>query len=182
MDDVLQDEIFSEHQKKALRTNSLYGHFLETDKVLADFGVPCTLAVLSEGIDKSPLWVKHIKRNQNRYKIELHGSYHYNFSHLTRDRGFEELSGAIKKIEDTFKTKITTWYVPIGRKAIPDWGDEVCQKLGIKMDLPPGKRLPRYWLAHQNLNYEYVNFHYWDPNQVQEIKKILSILYAREEI
>ena len=169
MDDLLQTSHFSSHQKKVFQYKSPFEWFLEADKVLGDY--PCILAVLSEGITDLK-WVEYIKQNIYRYKIELHGSAHLKYIGMSKDELLRDLSEAISKIEGTFGQKITTWYVPFGRKNIPTCGDEVCDILGIKMDRPTRKILPYYWLRYKDFNQ--VNWHYWDKIQIRQVEAIIQ--------
>ena len=171
-DDVLQSTHLSQRQKY-LANGKLFEMFLEADKVFEEYNYPCTLAVLAEGIKHSPEWVEHIKKNQHRYKIELHGYYHHHFGRLTEEQGYEDLSKAMKLIEETFGVRPTTWYVPFGRKSMPEWGERVCQRLGIKLDVPTRKTLPRFWF--RDINLKQVNFHFWCADQVELIKEIIDI-------
>ena len=171
-DDVLQVSRFTSAEKKALKEKSFFQWFLEADKLFENY--PMILAVLSEGIDLEPEWVEHIKKNKHRYKIELHGLDHKNYKWLSKNELKNELSEAIKKIEDTFETKITTWYIPFGRPGKTPYGEEVCKELGIKYDVPIGKIGAKEWLRNHNL--EHINFHFFCKEQVKLIKKVLEEL------
>ena len=170
-DDVLQSNHLSQRQKR-IAYGKLFELFLEADKVFEEYDYPCTLAVLAEGIKHCPEWVEYIKKNQHRYKIELHGYAHHHFGKLSKEAGEKDLKDAIELIEETFNIKITTWYVPFGRKSMPEWGEEVCQNLGIKLDIPTRKCLPEYWLKDKTI--PQCNFHYWDKGQVNKIKEIIG--------
>lgn len=172
-DDVLQVTHLSQRQKR-VANGRLFEMFLEADKVFEKYNYPCTLAVLGEGIKHCPEWVDHIKKNIHRYKIELHGYVHNHFAQLTEEQGEEDLKKALDLIEKTFNTKVTTWYVPFGRKSMPEWGGAVCERLGIKLDIPTRKCLPVFWLKDKTI--PQVNFHYWDLQQCNQIEEILKIL------
>ena len=169
-DDILQVSHLSHNQKVVLK-GTMFDMFLEADKVFGDY--PCTLAITAEGIESCPEWVEHIKKNLYRYKIELHGYYHHHFGRLTEEQGYEDLNKAMKLIEETFGVRPTTWYVPFGRKSMPEWGERVCQRLGIKLDVPTRKTLPRFWF--RDINLKQVNFHFWCADQVELIKEIIDI-------
>lgn len=173
-DDVLQIHLnpYSKAQRRALREKSFFDWFLEADKIFEEYNYPCTLAVLSEGIDIYPEWVQYIKDNLSRYKIELHGSCHQPYSKLDEKTGEKDLSQAIEKIEKTFNIKITTWYVPLGRKFIPEWGERVCERMGIKCDIPTMKILPFTWKMKPLRTH--INFHYWYKDQVEQINQIVK--------
>jgi len=168
-DDVLQVEPVSKAQRLAWQDRPPFLHFLEADKIFNKYNYPCTLAILSEGIDEFPDWVEYIKQHQSRYIIELHGSSHLKYGSMSREQGKEDLKQAKEEIEDTFKTKITTWYVPFGRKNIPEWGVDVCKELGIKCDIPIEKALPYFYRQ----GVRDLNFHYWDRKQVEQVNNIL---------
>lgn len=176
-DDVLQSSHLSQRQK-FFANGKLFEMFLEADKVFEEYNYPCTLAVLAEGIKHCPEWVEYIKKNQHRYKIELHGYSHNHFAQLSEENGKEDLTKAIDLIEKTFDTEITTWYVPFGRKSMPEWGGAVCQRLGIKLDIPTRKTLPVFWLKDKTI--PQCNFHYWDFGQVSQIKEIIKICRQNE--
>ena len=178
-DDVLQSSHLSQRQKK-VANGKLFEMFLEADKVFEEYNFPCTLAVLAEGIIHCPEWTEYIKKNQHRYTIELHGYYHHHFARLSEEDGEKDLKRAIDTIEKTFDTKVTTWYVPFGRKSMPGWGKEVCQRLGIKLDVPIRKTLPEFWFRDKTI--PQVNFHYWDKGQVNNIKKIIQLCRQQEKL
>ena len=172
-DDVLQSTHLSQRQKR-VAYNQLFEMFLEADRVFEKYNYPCTLAILAEGIKHCPKWVEHIKKNQHRYKIELHGYSHHHFARLSKENGEEDLRKAIELIEKTFNIRITTWYVPFGRKSMPEWGEDVCQRLGIKLDVPTRKCLPSFWFKDKTI--PQINFHYWDKGQVNQVEEIIKSL------
>lgn len=171
-DDVLQTKSASKSQRKALIEKSFFEWFLEADKIFEEYNYPCTLVVLAEGIDKEKEWVEYIKKNIHRYKIELHGYSHSKYVRMNKEQGKKDLAKAIKKIEDTFKCKITTWYVPFGRKNVPNWGEQVCKELGIKIDIPIEKTLPYFYRK----GIRNINFHFWDLKQINQIDNIIKSL------
>jgi len=160
-DDILQIGAGGTKHLRRLRIKTAWEWFLETDKVFEEYNYPCTLAVLSEGIDYYPEWVNHIKKHQHRYNIELHGLSHCYYNYLTAEEGFKNLHQAKERIEKEFNTKITTWYVPYGKRKFPVWGKEVCNKLGIEFDTTEGK----------NKQYK---FHYWYKEQVEKAHNIIK--------
>ena len=171
-DDVLQVHPVSKQQRKVLKEKGWFERFLEADKVFAEYDYLSILAVLSDGIDVYPNWVDYIKRNIHRFKIELHGSGHLKYVRMNEEKGYNDLKKAKEKIEETFDVKVTTWYVPFGRKNIPEWGHRVCERLGIKMDVPTMKSLPYFWKKKPER--KQINFHYWDDKQVKQINKIIK--------
>ena len=78
-----------------------------------------------------------------------------------------------------FNNKRTTWYVPFGRKSMPDWGGQVCQGLGIKFDIPVRKCLPNFWFKDTTI--PQVNFHYWSVDQVNQVREIIEICKKEEK-
>lgn len=176
-DDVLQTAHLSQQQKK-VANGKLFEMFLEADKVFEEYNFPQTLAVLAEGIIHCPEWAEYIKKNQHRYKIELHGYSHLHFGQLSAEEGEKNLKKGLDIIENEFDTKITTWYVPFGRKSMPEWGEEVCKKLGIKLDIPVRKTLPKFWFKDKTI--PQVNYHYWDKGQVNLVKKIIQEVCQKE--
>lgn len=181
-DDILQVSCIKKDMRRAFQSTgkTLFELFLEADKMFAKNNYPCILAILSEGIDIFPDWVEHIKKNINRYKIELHGRVHYNYNFMDKKRLKEELSEAKKKIEDTFQTKITTWYLPFGRKGENIYGEEVCNELGIIYDKQIGKIDAKFWFKNPE-KYSHINFHFWHQPQVDQVKKIISLWQAQQE-
>ena len=162
MDDVLQIEPGSNHHRHRLKNKTPFEWFLWADSVFEEYDYPCIITVLSEGIEHYPKWVKHIKEHKHRYKIELHGSSHLRYKYMTPKEAFKDLKKAKDKVEKAFNTKITTWYVPYSykkRKGFPDWGKEVCDKLGIEFDVTEKER-------------QFI-FHYWHKEQVEKAHKII---------
>ena len=177
-DDVLQSQKFSKSQRIRFEQHTPFEHFLIADKPFEKYNYPCILAVLSEGIDNNPEWVEYIIKNRYRYKIELHGSLHYNYSDFSKRDLAKDLSRAINKIENTFNTKITTWYLPYGRKSKNVYGEEVCRELGIKYDVPLGKIDAKPWLKkhhkHGKAPFNHINFHYWHEDQRRHIEAVIK--------
>lgn len=175
-DDILQIGWSSKDQQERIKGKNMFEIFLETDRLFERYNYPCTLAVLSDGIKYYPKWVEHIRKHKDRYKIELHGSHHYNYSKFNREKLKTDLKEAINKIEFTFNTKITTWYPPFGRKGENEYGIEVCKELGIEQFIQKGKVDAALWLLYPD-KYFHVNFHYWYKTQVEVVEKILHQLH-----
>lgn len=177
-DDVLQVGYKTVHQGYYCKDKDMFELFLKADEPFQKYNYPCTLAILAEGVDVYPEWVKHIKNNSQRYTLELHGYHHEHYNILSREEGKLQLQRAVEKIEDKFQTKLTTWYVPFGRRRWPDWGKEVAEELGLRFDPYPGKIEVRYWLMRNKQGYpfEHTNFHFWHPAQAKAVKEILCLL------
>ena len=186
-DDVLQYHFWTRQSRKYLKEwreggKTPFELFLEADKPFAEYNYPCILAMLSDGIDYYPEWVEYIKKNKDRYIIELHGSSHYFYCELTEEQGEKELRMAKDKIEQTFETKISTWYVTFGKKKAPEWGQRVCDRMGIKYDIPNTKRDGDLWLKNYYHKGEtiypfyHINFHFWHPEQRKDIAEVIKIL------
>ena len=173
-DDVLQSKRFTKDQKHSLDEKSMFEWFLEADKIFEQYNYPCILAVLEEGIDREPEWVEHIKKNKHRYIIELHGREHIHYGELSKEELFNHLFWAKKRIETEFQTKLTTWYVPFGRKGRNPHAEEVCRALGLKLYIPDGKVDAKLWFKNREM--PHVNFHYWKESQINHVKQILEQL------
>lgn len=174
MDDVLQTKLFTPHQVYALNEKTMFEWFLEADKVFEKYQYPCILAILEEGIDREPQWVEHIKKNSHRYIIELHGREHIRYGTLTKEELEEDLFWAKKRIEAEFGAKITTWYVPFGRKGRNPYAEEVCEKLGIKLGIPERKVDAKLWFRNRGM--PHVNFHFWHRGQIGHVNEIVETL------
>ena len=185
-DDVLQMTRITHHQSLAMNGRSLFELFLECDKIFEEFNYPSTLLILSEGIcDENIEWINYIKKNLHRYKLELHGSLHYNYKNLSREQVKKELAEAKEKIENTFNIKLTTWYMPFGRKGKHPDGDAICKELGLLEEKQEGKIDIRFWVNHYTKygtsKFPLANFHYWDSNQRKQVRKILTLWQAQLE-
>src|SRR3990167_5487829 len=88
-DDVLLAENLTMGMMNSLRYDSFFEHFRKADTFLEEKNIHCILSVLSEGIDVYSEWVQYIKDRQWRYKIELHGESHWNYTHLTEKDAYE---------------------------------------------------------------------------------------------
>lgn len=171
-DDVLQTRFFSHAQKEALKEKTMFEWFLESDKPFEEYNYPCVLAILAEGIkEENKEWVDYIKKNQHRYIIELHGFNHIKYGRLTKDELYMDLSSAKKVVEDTFGVKVSTWYVPFGRKGRNQYAEEVCKELGLKLGIPERKVDAKFWFKDRTLLQ--VNFHFWRKDQVDYVKRII---------
>ena len=178
-DDVLQSKRFTSDQKNSLDQKTMFEWFLEADKVFAQYNYPMILAILEEGIDHEPEWVEHIKKNQHRYIIELHGREHIHYGELGYQELLDDLFWAKKRIEAEFKVKIHNWYVPFGRKGRNQYAEDVCKLLGMKVWIPDGKVDSRLWFANKSM--PHVNFHFWKQSQIDDTNKILYELCQLKE-
>lgn len=172
-DDVLQVRRITVHQALSIGTKDLLTHFLEADELFKKYDYPCTLAIVAEGIEYYPYWVKYIKKNIHRYKIELHGLEHKNYRKVSYEEFISDNREAIAKIEKAFKTRVTIWYPPFGRKGQRE--PEDCNELGITQYKQIGKVDAKLWLKNPE-GYPHINFHYWYAPQVETIKRILCQL------
>lgn len=93
------------------------------------------------------------------------------YDFLTKEELALDLIQAKEKIEKEFGIKVSTWYVPFGRKGRNKHAEEVCQKLGIKLGIPEGKIDAKFWFRHKN--FPQINFHCWSPEQNNHVKNIL---------
>ena len=184
-DDVLQSQRITKHQQIAMEGRDLFDLFLECDKIFEKYNYPCTLLILSEGIDVYPEWVEHIKKNLHRYKLELHGTLHYNYKYLSREQVKKELAEAKEKIERTFGVKLTTWYMPFGRKGKHEDGDAICKELGLLEEKQTQKIDIRFWTNHytkyNTSKFPQANFHYWCNHQRKQVEKILNLWQVQQE-
>ena len=178
-DDVLQTSLFTKTQRVALQDKSMFEWFLDIDKEFEKYNYPMILAVLSEGIDTEHEWVEHIKKNKHRYIIELHGGQHLKYGRLSREDLFNDLYWSKLKIEKAFNVKVSTWYVPFGRKGRNAYAEEVCKALEINLGIPDRKVDAKLWFNDKAL--EHVNFHYWREDQNNHVKEILKQLCQKEK-
>lgn len=173
-DDVLQISGFSEHQLKCIGNKTLFELFKEADEPFKKSGYPCTLAICARGIEEYPEWVKYIKENQKRFRIELHCWEHKNYVKLSPIKIMFELKYAKQKIEETFGVKVNIWYPPKGRKGEPVNKDKLCEEIGLKCYQQFGKVDAKLWFKN-NKKYPHVNFHYWHKGQVDVVKRIIKL-------
>ena len=102
-DDILQLGGITHHQQDDMAGKSLWELFLEADDMFNKTNYPCILAVCADGIPVYKDWVRHIKNNRHRYKIELHCLTHENHNSFSRERLKKELCLARDMIEDAFE-------------------------------------------------------------------------------
>jgi len=176
-DDVLQTTLFTQAQKRALEEKSMFEWFLEADKVFEKYNHPCILAILAEGLTDRQ-WVEHIKKNQHRYIIELHGYSHEKYGRFGRQELYDNLKHAKDLIEMEFGVKVTTWYVPFGRKGRNPYAEEVCQELGLKLGIPNGKVDVKLWFKNKSMPHG--NFHFWKRSQIQDVENVLKEIYGEK--
>ena len=98
---------------------------------------------------------------------------------MTKERLREELSIAKDRIEQTFETKVSTWYLPFGRRGENVYGEEVCRELGIIYDKQTQKINAGIWLHRYKKKgiseFPHANFHYWYQPQVDVVNEILTL-------
>ena len=149
--------------KNCLRRKNFWEWFQYTDQIFEKNNLHCILAVLAEGIEKYPEWVNYINRNKHRYKIEMHGFDHTYPRAMTGDEAYEILARAKEKIEEAFDIEIKHWYVPNGRLFFPDWGVEVCDRLGIQFNSRGDTRDYYQW-----------HMHYWNTRDIKRLERIIE--------
>ena len=142
------------------------------------YNQPQTLAVCADGLEQYPSWVDHINNNKHRYNIQLHANVHQNYKHMTLGEVEDDLRRAIWAIEDTFGTRIETWYPPFGRKGEHEDRDEICRRLGITCYRQVGKVDAKFWLKNPDKS-PHINFHYWTRNQVKIVEEICHRLHEQ---
>ena len=163
-DDVLMLTTTTKHQVAAQKKKSFFEWFVESDKIFEEYDCPSVLAVLAEGIDVYPEWVKYIKERQHRFRIELHGYTHLWYHRLSSEDGYRTLKYAKDKIEDTFGVHVSTWYIPFcGKSWSVSWRREVCERLGVRFDV----------LDDLDTVYQH-RYHYWNPLEVEKVKGMVK--------
>lgn len=177
-DDVLQSRRFTKDQKHSLDQKTMFEWFLEADKEFEKYNYPCILAVLEEGIDNNPEWVEYIKKNITRYRIELHGREHIYYGELGHQELLDDLFWAKKRIETEFGVKISTWYVPFGRKGRNPHAEDVCKLLGLKLYIPDGKVDAKLWFGNKEM--PHVNAHFWRQDQINHVNQILKQIHEQK--
>lgn len=145
----------------SLRKNTMFGWFKESDEYFEKKNIPQILAVLAVGINGNKEWVKYVLDRKHRYQIELHGFIHCNHQFLPESHGYQLLKEARDRINDTFHTKVTRWYVPFSRLGFPEWGPRVCDRLGLKFHTKGGTARHFY-------------YHPWNTRSVRNIKNIIK--------
>ena len=163
-DDVLIVNPITGSMKNCLRSgNTFFDWFKLTDKIFEEHNLHCVLSVLAEGVDVYPKWVEYINERKHRYKIEMHGWDHSYPQGMTPEEGYQILSRAREKIEKAFDIEVRHWYVPNGRLFFPEWGPEVCDKLGIQFNSKGDLR-----------DYYQVHLHYWNTRDIKRLQRIIQ--------
>ena len=176
-DDVLQTtETTTAHQRADLDGRTLFEAFLEADDLFKKYEYPCTLAICADGLFGNKEWVAHLKAHKERYRFELHCFEHKNHKDIPITELEAELLTAKGMIRRYLDTEVTMWYPPFGRKGTPEWGDKVCENIGIKMYHQIGKVDAKLWLKNPD-KYPHINFHFWNRSQVEHIKEILKRIH-----
>ena len=165
IDDVLLWQTLTTTMQRALGKGSWFDQFKEFDQFFEKNNIKTILAICADGINKYPEWVEYIKKNKDRYQIEMHGHTHMNYRNQTEEFGIKHLSEAKIKLEKTFEVKISRWYVPFAIRGYPVWGSRVCKKLGIGFNTALDQRKRHY------------RSHYWNPGDVKRIKGICEHYY-----
>ena len=169
IDDVLLYQTLTSTMARALKDRgSWFEQFKEFDKFFEKHKIKTILAILTDGIEQYPEWIEYIKKNKERYQIEIHGHKHMNYRNQSAEFGYNNLRNAKHAITETFGIEPTTWYVPFAIRGYPDWGKEVCKELGLKFN----KALDE--------NKKHYRCHYWNPRDVKRIKGIAKYYYGLE--
>lgn len=168
IDDVLINKNLTPPMVISLRKAPFFEQFKEFDAFFDKHNITCILAVVADGIDVYPEWVEYIKKNKHRYHIELHGLNHYNYTGIDAEQGYRDLLEGKRKIEEAFGVKVTKWYVPFMRKGMPEWGKEVCGRLGIGLNNAIDGTKRHY------------RGHYWNPKDVKRLTGIMTHYYGLE--
>lgn len=166
IDDILLYETLTTTMQKALEKGSWFEQFKEFDKFFEEHNIMTILAVCADGIPQYPEWVEYIKKNKDRYHIEMHGLTHMNYRNQTEEFGIKHLAEAKKRIEMAFAVKVTRWYTPFAIRGYPTWGPRVCKKLHMEFN------------AALDQSKRHYRCHYWNPKDIKRIKGIAKYYYG----
>lgn len=167
IDDVLQSERFSSSQLEAFKVRSPFEWFRLAVDGWDDY--PLVLAVVAEGIDKYPSWVRFIK-DHPKWKVQCHGWDHRDYRKVGVEEGVRLLINARKKIEDTFGVIIHEFYPPwMKHSPATETMADVAGLRQVIEETTSGK-----WLLDNTAPNLY--FHYWSQNNLDQIHNICRLL------
>jgi len=133
---------------------------------------PIILAVIADGIDSNPEWVKYIK-NFPKWRVECHGWDHRDYRKTSIEEGVELLKRAKDKIEHAFDQEVKEFYPPWMRHS------EVTKKqselAGLKEVIEDN--IPNRWLLDTNTPHFY--FHYWSKLHIDQMENICHLLQEK---
>ncbi len=164
--------------------------FKRVDSLFKFYGVPHTIAIIAKDIEKSPDLVAYIKANSH-IKVELHAWQHVDFTKIGERELEEHFNLAVKKIEEIFGKKPTTWYPPWNKTN--SFVNAIAEKCGL---IASWKQTSLMYFVKQNslvytlknklqntgrLDFNVINFHYWADSDLMFLDPALEY-YAHSSL
>lgn len=170
IDDVLQFGRFSSSQLNAFAIRSPFEWFKIATLGWEDY--PLILAVIADGIDEYPEWVRFIKYHP-QWRVECHGWDHRDYRKTSVAEGTKLLIEARKKIEDAFECEVHEFYPPWMKHN--ETTKAQAEFAGLTEVIE--EALPNKWLLDNKVPNFY--FHYWSQKHIEEMNNICHLLHAK---
>ena len=180
--DVLQNSGFGDSQRLLFSKHEcLFELFKESMELLKDEKV--RLLVVADGINYGDGiyvdWTNLLKEHPE-WELECHGLYHEWYDRKDDESVLHDLTLAKKKIEDEFGVEVHDFYPP--RRKCNENVIELARKAGLGTMWVSGDYNRIGKCMRVPFFYSSIDFHYWHPNDMIEVKKILSYLDVAEPI
>jgi peptidoglycan/xylan/chitin deacetylase (PgdA/CDA1 family) len=148
--------------------------FIDTDRLLEQYGVIHEVALLAKGIDENTAWVNYIKAHPHIH-VQLHGWEHIDYT-KNHDRVREDIVRSLDKIEATFGVRPPVWFPPWNRT--DEFCNQVCSELGL---IPSPNKISLSDFVARPTDNVVINFHYWascDTDYLEAALKVYKERYA----
>jgi len=168
IDDVLQSTNFSYWQKESLKTMDMFDWFKYTVGEHEDY--PFILAVVAEGIDEQPEWVKYIKDHPH-WEVQCHGWEHKTYVRMDGEAIKKELIDAKQKIYKNFGVIVDKFYPP--KMKYNDMTREAARQVGLV-------ETRERWTVYHYLkgivpdDAKEIYCHHWNPRSVEGLWRVLA--------
>ncbi len=158
------DDIYLTSSK---RSGQIYDFeaFKVVHEMLSKNGKIHTLAIIASEIDNHPELTEYILERKNEFEFGVHGWEHSDYSTWKMEDVERDLQMAKEKIEKTFDTKCVWFFAPWNR-----WNEELilmAKEVGLTLNT-------EYLTPDQDPRSGVLCFHYWIPEQREQLKKWLK--------
>ena len=151
---------------KSERSGQIYDFkaFKVVHEMLAEAGKIHTLAIIASEIDTYPELTKYILERKKEFAFGVHGWEHSDYLRWNMEIVKKDLQKAKDKIEETFDTECFWFFAPWNR-----FNNDLiltAREVGLNLNT-------NYLLPDQPIQKGVLCFHYWIPEQREQLKKWL---------
>lgn len=147
--------------------------FIWVDRLLENYGVKHTIAVVARDINLAPQLVNYI-RNQPNIEVQLHGWEHRDYT-VHHDLIAEHLKLSVKEMEKHLGVRPTIWYPPWNH--VDDKMREHAANIGLTISY---EKISLSQYIRKETEAEVVLFHYWADEEVMLLEPALQVYTGKK--